>query len=167
MSEKEDCESKVKKLIHDLHFFEDYDIPLDRVHRLGRKDSNTSNKSRPMIVKFTYYRDKEHIIKNGHKFKNSVINCSEDFSKITLGMHKELRQEAKKAQEIMSQQEGEITMIKSYKVTYRRVVLTYTTNRNNQSAPVFIRSFSLNYIQNNKKWYIPPKRDTYSQVRPF
>ena len=165
-TEKEDCETKVKKMIHDLKFFDEYEIPMDRVHRIGRKDPD-STKPRPMIVKFTYYKDKEHIIKNGHKFKNSIVNCSEDFSKLTLGIHRELRQHGKNAQEVMAGQEGGINTIKSYKVTYRRVVLTYTTNRNNPAAPVFVRSFTLNYIQDNKKWYLPPKRDTYSHVRPF
>ena len=165
-TEKEDCETKVKKMIHELKFFDEYEIPMDRVHRIGRKDPN-STKPRPMIVKFTYYKDKEHIIKNGHKFKNTIVNCSEDFSKLTLGIHRELRQHAKNAQEVMAGQEGGINTIKNYKVTYRRVVLTYTTNRNNPAAPVFVRSFTLNYIQDNKKWYLPPKRDTYSHVRPF
>ena len=166
-SEKEDCETKVKKLIHDLKFFDEYDIPMDRVHRIGRKQNDTGSKPRPVIVKFTYYKDKEHIIRNGHKFKNSVANCSEDFSRNTLEIHKELRQHAKAAQEKISCNEGEINTIKHFKVTYRRVVLTYTANKNNPSAPVFTRSFSLKYIRDNTKWYMPPKRNTYSQVQPY
>ena len=115
-------------------------------------------------MKFTYYKDKEHIIKNGHKFKDSVVNCSEDYSKNTLEIHKKLWQHAKTAKETLSYQDEQIKTIKYFKITYRRVVLTYTTDKNNPTAPTFIKSFTLKHIQENSKWYLPSQRNTYNHV---
>ena len=162
----ENCEDKIRKLLHQMQLFEEYEIPIDCAHRLGRKTNATGTKPRPVIVKFTYFKDKEHIIKNGRKFKDTVVNCSEDYSKNTLEIHKKLWQHAKTAKESLSCQEGQTKTIKYFKVTYRRVVLTYTTNKNNPMAPVFNRTFSLKHIQENSKWYLPPQRDTYTHLHP-
>ena len=164
--QNENCEEKVKNLLHEMQLFAEYDIPIDRAHRLGKKPVGPGSKPRPVIAKFTYYKDKEHIIKNGRKFKNSTVNCSEDYSKNTLEIHKKIWQHAKAAKETLSCEEGQIKTIKYFKVTYRRVMLTYTTNKNNPEAPVFVKSFSLKHIQENSKWYLPPQRNTYTHVMP-
>ena len=161
----EDCEQKVKDLLHAKNFFEHgYDIPIDRAHRLGRKKDNDS-RPRPLIVRFTYFKDKDYVIRNGYKLKDSEVNMSQDFSKITLDIHKQLRMHAKSAQEALTNDKQQEKMIKNIKVTYRRVVLTYSSNRNNPNAPVFTKSFTLQYILGNNKWYMPPKRNAHSNVQ--
>ena len=148
-----------------MNFFgEDYDVHIDRAHRLGKKQDESKTKPRPIIVRFTYYKDKEEIIRNGRKFRDSNVNVSEDFSKNTLEIHRKLLRHAKAAQETLACQSGQEKTIKRIKITYRRVVLTYTTNRNNASAPVFVKSFDLKHIESNSKWYMPSQRSTYSQV---
>ena len=163
--ENDDCEIKIKNLLDSLNFFgQEYDVPIDRAHRLGKKRNDTNTKPRPIIVRFTYYKDKEEIIRNGRKFRDSVVNVSEDFSKNTLEVRRKLLRHAKAAQETLACQNDQEKAIKHIKIAYKRVVLTYSTNKNNASAPVFVKSFDLKYIEANSKWFIPSQRTTYSQV---
>ena len=92
------------------------------------------------------------------KFKNCPINVSEDFSKETLYVHKQLFKYGKEAKERLYA--DDVKGIKYYKISYRRLVLTYTSNKNNINAVTFTRSFSLDYIQKNPRWYVPPVRQT-------
>ena len=154
---KEDCEAKILKIIGDRRIFENYEIPIDRAHRIGRKKEGPNAKPRPIIARITYYKDKEAIIANGRKFKDSGVAVSEDYSKLTLAIHQELRQHARQAQGELDTQPGQQKAIINYKVTYRRLVLTYTTNKGNPDAVKFTRSFSPQYISTNNKWYMPPK----------
>ena len=169
-NDKEDCEKVVVKLLKDKQFFRaDYHIYIDRAHRLGHFDANRP-RPRPIIVRFSFFKDKQSVISNGRLLKNSNENISEDYSKITLEEHKQLRNHGKMAKEKMFVQENENTAIVYYKVTYKRLVLTYTTNRHNQDAQKFTKSFSLNYINGNRHWYLPAKRNstdrsTYSRAR--
>ena len=113
-------------------------------------------------MRFSFYKDKEKVIKSGKLFKGGYVTASEDFSKMTLGVHKQLRAHARDAQNALNNDEAQVNRITHYKVTYRRVVLTYSSNK---GLSPFTRSFSLDYIQGNDKWYIPPGRTTYSNVK--
>ena len=153
MREPENCEAKVIELLESKNFVDnDYIVYIDRAHRLGRK---TSDKPRPIIVRFTYFKDKQAILKNGWKLKGCNINMSEDFSKATIEVHKQLRNAAKAAKESFSHQSLGIL---NYKVTYRRVILTYTTNKTYKEANTFNRSFSLENVKGDVNWYIPKDR---------
>ena len=59
--DKEDCDSKVLDLVNEtMSLAPRIELSdLDRVHRIGRK----GNKDRPMIVKFTSYRQRSRVIK--------------------------------------------------------------------------------------------------------
>ena len=163
MPDRENCEDKILKLIEERGIFDPgYEVHIDRAHRLGRKKDGPDARPRPLIARFTYFKDKDHIIKNGRKFKGTRVAVSEDFSKLTLSIHQELRTQAQKAQGELSTQPGQLKAIINYKVTYRRLLLTYTTNKNNPAAPKFTRSFSPNYISNTKKWFMPSDRNTYA-----
>ena len=74
-------------------------IWIDRAHRLGRRRQEHDSKPRPIIAKFAYYKQKENILRNGYKFKKSPINLSEDYSKETLHVHRELRKYGNQAKE--------------------------------------------------------------------
>ena len=80
---------------------------------------------------------------------------SEDYSKETIHIHNQLRKHGKEAKEFHFKDNNKA--IKYYKVTYRRLVVTYTTNKHNSDAATFVRSFSLKYIQDNTNWSIPPQ----------
>lgn len=156
----EDCEEKVENLLKSLNILNGEDIWIDRAHRLGKYKEENETKPRPIIVKFSYYKQKEKIIKNGIKFKHCPINVSEDYSKDTLQTHSKLYNYGKEAKEkFIDDKLG----IKYHKVTYRRLVLTYTTDKNKTDAKTFTKSFSLKDIQSNNKWFVPPKHNTVRQ----
>ena len=161
---RENCEEIITKIIENRSIFDNYEVPIDRAHRIGRKKEGPDAKPRPIIVRFTYYKDKEAIISNGRNFKNSGVAVSADYSKVTLGIHRDLIQQAKIAQGELDTQQGQQTAIVNYKVTYKRLVLTYTTNKSNPEAAKFTRSFSHQFISDNNKWYIPPVRNTYANA---
>ena len=164
-TDNENCEQKIVDILCSHGFIrQDYDIQIDRAHRLGRRQEDSKSKPRPIIVRFHYYKDKDFIVKNGRKLKDSAINLSEDFSKHTLDIHRELRKKTKLAQEALNNDETQEKSITHFKVTYRRVVVNYSSDKKNSSAPTFTRSFSLNYMLDNSKWYLPPGRNTYAQV---
>ena len=149
----ENCEKKVIDLLENKGFFdEDYNIFIDRAHRLGKRNSQNS-KPRQIIVRFTYFKDKDAIIKNGKKLRGCPISVSEDFSKLTLEIHRQLRQHAKEAKECKFT--DPTRAILNYRTTYKRVLLTYTTDKSKHTSKTFTKSFSLQDILRNPKWYIP------------
>ena len=147
--EVEDCE----KILHDILQVHNL-VPrvtdthnlFDRVHRLGRKRED-QDKPRPIIARFTFYKDKEDVYKQGFKLKNTPINMSEAFSKATLNIRSQLVMKAKLAKNNES-------MITGFRVNYKRLVMKYTNPATN--VP-FYRGFNLQEIQNNPYWYIPRK----------
>ena len=151
----EDCEKIILDILERTNFFSpDYDIAIDRAHRLGRRTNNSNDRPRPIIVRFTYFKDKNDIIRNARKLKGTNVNVSEDFSKQTLFEHRELRKYAKLAKE--TQFNDPDKAIINYKVTYKRVVMTYTLNKHNQNSKTFTRSFTLqNVNENPTKWFVP------------
>ena len=149
---KEDCDKKVESLIQSLNLLNGEDIWIDRAHRIGIKKPEHESKPRPIIVKFSYYKQKEMIIRNGNRFKDCPINVSEDYSKDTLQTHKKLRTHGIDAKTHVFDNK---MAIKFWKVTYRRLLLTYTVDKNNADARTFIKSYSLKDIQENPNWFIP------------
>ena len=121
---------------------------FDRAHRLGPRKEN-GEKPRPIICKFTYYKDKELVLKNSYKLKNSPFNISEDFSKTTLAIRSELVTKAKIAR-------NNCEHIKSFRVNYRRLVMKY---ENPTTKNTFFRGFNLSDISSNPAWYIPRFRN--------
>ena len=117
---------------------------------------------RPIIVRFSFYKDKELILKNAKMFKGTNINVSQDFSKMTLDVHRQLREHAKQAQKSLNEAEHQTKSIINYRITYRRVVVTYSSNRSDSSGPTFTRSYTLDFIQTNKNWYVPPTNTSRS-----
>ena len=128
----EKCEQYIKDLIYKLNILpHDEELYIDRAHRLGHKNPECINKPRPIIAKFAYFKQKQEIIRNGHKFKTCPINVSEDYSRETIKEHKLLREHAKNAVEVFN---DPIKALVSYKITYRRLLVTYSTNKNKQDA---------------------------------
>lgn len=50
---------------------------IERAHRLGQFNRE---KNRPIIAKYTFFKDKQSIIENGYKFKGTDFAVREDFS---------------------------------------------------------------------------------------
>ena len=154
----ENCERMVLNLLNALQIFDGEEtVWIERAHRLGRRMPGNV-KPRPVIVCFSYYKQKQEIIKNGAQFKNSTINVSEDFSRETLEEHKKLCTYGANAKQTYT---NDMKAIKHYKVTYRHLVLTYSVNKSDTNTATFVRSFTLRDItQNPGNWFIP--RDTHT-----
>ena len=103
------------------------------------------------------FKDKQYILANGRYLKDCDVNISEDYSKRTLDEHKMLRKHGHNAKESLATQENEQKAITFYKVAYKRLIVTYTTNRHKADATKFTKSFTLNHINDNRLWYLPPK----------
>lgn len=65
---------------------------IERSHRLGKYNAG---KCRPIITKFTLFKDKQRILENGFKLKGSNFAVREDFSLQTRVARKNLRDFAK------------------------------------------------------------------------
>ena len=150
----EDCEQNIVNLLDSLHIFPpgDNEVWIDRAHRLGQKSPENGTRPRPIIVKFTYFKQKNLIIASGNKFRHSHVNVSEDFSRETLGIHKELHYHGKQAKEAFN---DPIKSLVHYKVSYKRLVVTYRANKSDSNSRTFVKNFNLNYIQKNPGWFMP------------
>ena len=42
-----------------------------------------------------------------------------------------------------------------YKVSYKRLVVTYRANKSDSNSRTFVKNFNLNYIQKNPGWFMP------------
>ena len=152
--ETENCEQLIHNIISSRKIFnpDEEEIWIDRAHRLGpRKPDN--DRPRPIIAKFTYFKHKEEIIKKGHLFKGCDINVSEDFSKETMKVRKQLIEHGRKAKVDYCDNQKSITY---FRVAYKCLILTYSSNKRDPQAKTFTRSFRLDYINRNSKWFLPP-----------
>ena len=94
-SADENCETVLKNLFTDNLDIDD-DVQIDRAHRVGASDDA------PIIAKFTFYKDKERILKTKKKLDGSDIFIGEDYSrgvrairKTLSKMKKEMKQQNK------------------------------------------------------------------------
>ena len=88
----EDSERKVKDLIKNKLAIEE-NIIIERAHRIGKKEHG---KNRSIIFKLQSWKQKEVIIKNSNKLRNTGIYVNEDFSDETMLIRKELFKQMKK-----------------------------------------------------------------------
>ena len=57
------------------------DICIERAHRLGKRKDD--NKPRPIIAKFNFHEDKEHILFIAYKLAGTGLGISQDFPQET------------------------------------------------------------------------------------
>ena len=76
-------------------------IKIDRAHRMGRKQPE---KTRPIVVKFNYFQDREAIRQRAHLLKGKRYGISEQFPqeiaqqrKKLIPLYKKAKQEGKRA----------------------------------------------------------------------
>ena len=85
----DDCERKIQKILSDkLEITED--VEIERCHRMGKRKGN---RPRTIICKFLRFKDKQKILKNAKKLKNSGIYIYEDFCNDTMELRKSLWEE--------------------------------------------------------------------------
>ena len=142
-----DCEKTIESVIETNNLLNknpdnpDYPTCIDRAHRLGRKVDGQI-KPRPMIAKFTFYKDKETVCKNGRKLKSTKISMSQDYSKATSELNKQLYNAARTAQ-------NNCEDIKRFYVNYRYVTIFYDIR-----GKFVRRNFNLDNVnQNPQTWF--------------
>ena len=146
----EDCNKLITKILASKNILSlgDSDIVFDRAHRLGPKKEDQT-RPRPIIVRVTFYKDKLHILENANRFRDTPYSVSEDFSKETLSIRRQLVSQAKSAK-------LKCSAIKHFKLKYKRLVLTYV---NPDTDKTFYRGFNIHDVLNNAYWYMPQARN--------
>ena len=89
-------------------------VVIERTHRTGKK---SKNRSRPIVAKFSFYKDKMNILKNCKKLKSTRFSIFEDFSRETAAIRKEKQQEVLANREI-----GMISYLNYRTVVYKQRV---------------------------------------------
>ena len=85
-----DCEALVREMIVDkLELTGDFEF--DRVHRINSKENS------PIVARFTFYKDKETVLKAKNKLKGSTVFIGQDFSRRVRDLRKRLAPHLKKA----------------------------------------------------------------------
>ena len=101
-----------------------------RVHRLGpRKEGKT----RPIIAKCSFYKDKERWLKSSSNLKGTPYSLAEDYCKTTLDIRRQLVARGKEAKDSND-------AVLSFRVNYKRLVLRCLNKSTNMT---FFRGFNL------------------------
>lgn len=74
--EREQSEALVRKILREKMDIQENDIYVERCHRLGPK---SPGKTRPIIIKFTMFKDRELVWGNKLKLRGTDIFITEDF----------------------------------------------------------------------------------------
>ena len=86
----EACEKKIQNIIEDKLGI-DSDVEIDRCHRIGPRKTKTGqnrDRSRTVICRLNRLKEKQRILNNVKKLKNTGIYIYEDFSKDTMELRK-------------------------------------------------------------------------------
>ena len=85
--DKENCEAKVKQVIRDVLHMDQVDtILFDRAHRVGQR----SAKTRPIVVKFHYYTQRE-------KIRQTAFSVAEELKAANLGVGAQIPKDVRDA----------------------------------------------------------------------
>ena len=151
----EDCDSIVCDILRSHHILDRNDTHpglLERAHRLGRKKQD-QQRPRPIIFLCGSFKDKEYILHNSNRLKGTQYRITEDFSRATLEICRELVQKGKEAK-------AKLPAIQSFQLKYRRLVLKYF---NTKTQKVFSWSFSVKDTQGGPNWFDLPSRNHSKQ----
>ena len=112
---------------------------FERVHRLGpRKEGKT----RPIIAKCSFYKDKERWLKSSSNLKGTPYSLAEDYCKTTLDIRRQLVARGKEAKDSND-------AVLSFRVNYKRLVLRCLNKSTNMT---FFRGFNLSET-NHPGWH--------------
>ena len=153
----EDCDKVICDLLRKHKIIDPEDAHaglLERAHRLGKKNREQS-KPRPIIVLCGSFKDKQYILQNSNKLKGTRYFISEDYSKATLAIRRELVQKGNYAKEKCSR-------VQSFQVKYKRLVLKYV---NPNSDKTFTWSYSLQDTEGRPNWFDPPQPNKSKSIQ--
>ena len=153
----EDCDKVVCNILGQYGILESEDIHrglLERAHRLGKKKTDQT-RPRPIIVCCGSYKDKEYILHNANKLKGTPYIISEDFSKATLDIRRQLVNKGKEAKQ-------KCPAVQGFQLKYKRLILKYINPKTNST---FTWSFNLKDTEGSLNWFEPPTRNRANQPR--
>ena len=84
--------TKIQNIITDKLGIES-DVEIDRCHRIGpckTKTDQDQDRPRTVVCRINRFKDKQHILNNAKKLKNTGIFIYEDFSNDTMELRKSL-----------------------------------------------------------------------------
>lgn len=85
-----ECEKKILHMIQNVLGLRDIDsAKISTLHRVGRV---TTNKPRPVIIKFVSRKDRDQVIKTRNRLKGSNVVITEDLTKLNVQRLNRLRQ---------------------------------------------------------------------------
>ena len=131
-------EEKVRKLLLTKDVISTAMIKIDRAHRIGRR---VNGRNRPIVVRFTYFKDKVTILKNSKKLKDSPYRISEQYCKTTMKINDELFRACKTAKEADPR-------IKRFWINYRYCRVLYDTG-----TKELFKNFNIRDVTNSPNWY--------------
>lgn len=131
-------EEKVRKLLLTKGVISTAMIKIDRAHRIGKK---VNGRNRPIVVRFTYFKDKVTILKNSKQLKNTPIRISEQYCKTTMKINEDLFRACKTAKEADSR-------IKRFWINYRYCRVLYNTG-----SKEFSKNFNIRDVSDSPNWY--------------
>ena len=85
------CEEKVQEILkNNLGFATE--VEIDRCHRVKSRNQSGQHQGRPrtIICRFNKFKDKQQILNNAKKLRDTGIYIYEDFSKDTMDLRKTL-----------------------------------------------------------------------------
>ena len=91
----EQTQVKIQKILKD--YFDLDNVEIDTAHRI--KSSNDHHRNKTVIVRLTNLRDRDHIMRNTNKLKNTNIYINEDLSDGTMKTRKAKLPELKAARD--------------------------------------------------------------------
>ena len=127
--EQENCEALIKEfLISEMHIHTD--IQFDRVHQLGKFKPN-QNYPRPIIAKFTNYKDKEYVRRAAPKtLIGTQFRVNEHFPQEIENKRKQLYPEAKRARQ---NKNNEVRLVHDKRIINGRQFIPNTSNSQNNT----------------------------------
>ena len=144
--EQENCEALIKEFLKsEMNIF--VDIQFDRVHRLGRYKPN-QHYPRPIIAKFTNYKDKEYVKKAAPRtLIGTQFRVNEHFPQEIENRRKQLYPEAKKARQ---NKNNEVRLVCDKLFINGRQFLPNTNDSQNstsQNIPSYRKNYTNSGIQ--------------------
>ena len=85
----DETEGKMKQILTS-HGIDIHNIAIERAHRIGK---SKDGKPRTIVAKFLHFKDKQYVMYNAKKLKNTELFINDDFSKETNDIRKKLSQE--------------------------------------------------------------------------
>ena len=138
----EDCEKLLQELIAEKKMLTSNgsNVRFDRVHRLGKPDKE-KKRPRPIVCRFTYYKDKETVLSNARNLKGLNVRVSEQYSKITNEMHSKIFQECKRAKDLPNSPIEKFFVKYRYAVIYSKSGMRRNVNLRALENPGWLRGF--------------------------